>query len=211
MKHIRITILLILLSSSVSQAQVIRGAVLGGINLSQVDGDEVYGFHKFGWTAGAAAIIPLGNNFTVSLENNFSQRGSYQRPRFNDSLSGSYRLQLNYVDVPVLLHYTDKDIITAGMGLSWGRLVRVKEAEHGQRVATTTLDGPYRRNDVAWMGDLRFRLHDRFHFNLRYTYSLAKIRTREFPKINTVRDQYNNFITFRLIYIFNEKVPEKKD
>lgn len=192
-------------------SQVIQGALLGGFNLSQVDGDEVYGFHKFGWNAGAAAIIPFREKWSASIETLYNQKGSYQRTQFNDSLSGEYRLQLNYLDIPVLIHFTDKDIITIGSGFSWGRLVEVREWEHGKRVESTTILGPYSRNDVNILADIRFRLQKRFHFNLRYAYSLGKIRTREFPKVNTTRDQFNNTLTFRIIYIFNEDIPEARE
>ena len=109
-----------------------------------------------------------------------------------------------------MVHYTDKDIITAGVGFSYGRLVNVKEWEHGRLIETTTLNtGPYDRTDFNILADIRFRIYKRFKFNIRYAYSLAKIRTRDFYDIfgdyvNT-RKQYNNLITFRLIYVFNEK------
>jgi hypothetical protein len=208
MKHRLVLILFFFSASVASYAQVIRGAAIAGFNLSQVDGDEVYGYHKAGTNVGAAAIIPLGEKWSLSLETLYNQKGSYQKPVYVDSLSGEYKLILNYAEVPLLVHFTDKKAITVGTGLSWGRLVEVKEWEHGMRVESTTLDGPYDRNDFNILADLRFRMFDRFHFNFRYAYSISKIRTREFPKVNQTRDQYNNVLSFRVIYIFREDIPE---
>jgi len=180
---------------------------MGGMTLTQVDGDEVYGFHKVGGTLGAAAIVPLGEQWSVSIATDFIQKGSYQKPQVNDSLTYEYRLRLDYLEVPLLLHFTDKDVITAGAGFSWARLVRVEEYEHALRVpATTLLGGPYERSDFSIVGDLRFRVSGRWHFSARYSYSLGKIRTREFVvgDETLVRDQFNNVIAFRMIYIFNE-------
>lgn len=191
-------------------AQVIQGALIGGINLTQVDGDEVYGFHKAGWTAAASAIIPFGEKWSISLETSFSQKGSYQKPQFNDSLSYEYNLKLDYVEVPLLVHFTDKERITIGAGFSWGRLVNVKEYEHGLLVNTTSLlGGPYSREDFSIIADVRFRMYKRLHFNTRYSYSLNKIRTRDFVAGSDIitRKQFNNVISFRLIYIFNEILP----
>lgn len=190
--------------------QQIKGAVIGGLNATQVDGDEVFGYHKFGVNVGAAAIIPFSKKFSVGLENLFNQKGSYRKPIYEVGEDGSYKLKLNYVEVPVLIHYTDRQTMTFGTGLSWGRLVSVKEWEHGKRIETTTLrGGPYKRDDVNLLLDFRFSLYKNLKFNFRYAYSVNKIRTRIFLT-GEVRNQYNNILTFRLIWIFNEDPIIKK-
>lgn len=203
-------------------AQRIQGALIAGFNLSQVDGDEIYGFRKFGLTGGPSAIIPFTEKWLVSLETIFNQKGSFEKKQYysldtlGNELNGAYRLVLDYVEVPVMVHFNDRDRITAGLGFSWGRLVRVKEWEHGRRTTSTSLNtGPYDKNDYNILVDLRFRLYKRFRMNFRYAYSLSRIRTREFlpqPGSNQswTRDQYNNLIGFRLIYVFNEKPPAKE-
>ncbi len=198
-------------------AQIIKGEAILGMNLSQVDGDEVYGFRKVGANVGAGVLIPFDRKgrWDISLEALFSQRGAYQGPQYEDVDSlgniktGEYKLNLAYAEVPVLVMYTDKDFISAGAGFSWGRLVGVKEWEHGEVVETTTLNsGTYSQNDFCVIADVRIRIWEGLKFNLRYQYSMAKIRTRTFDDLagNTwTRDQYNNLISFRLIYVFNEK------
>jgi hypothetical protein len=204
----------LLLTADFSKAQVIKGAAIAGFNLSQVDGDEVYGFYKVGLNIGAAAIWPLSDKFEFTIETIYSQKGSYQKPQYNDSLSGEYKLKLNYLEVPVLFHYNDKNIVSFGLGLSWGRLTGVEEYEHGRLVTTTTLqNGPYSLNDFDALFDIRFRIWKRLKGNVRYCYSIAPIRTREFHPPNSndswTRYQFNNFWTFRLIYVFNEVQSER--
>jgi len=210
-------ILIILFSGFQLKAQIIKGEAIVGLNLTQVDGDEVFGFHKFGANLGAGVMIPFGKKgkWDVSIETLFTQKGSSQKPRYNDSLSngevitGEYKLRLNYVEVPVLVMFTDKELISVGAGFSWGRLVGAKEWEHGQRIDSTTWNsGTYKPNDFSILGDIRIRLWQALKLNLRYQYSLVKIRTREFEDLagNTwTRHQFNNVITMRLIYVFNEK------
>ncbi|MBP6977219.1 MAG: porin family protein [Bacteroidales bacterium] len=202
----------LLCGSLVANAQVIKGAVIAGFNLSQVDGDEVYGFRKFGANVGASAIIPFTDHWEVSIETLFSQKGSRQGPQRDDSLSGEYKLKLNYVDIPVMVHYNDKDRLMFGLGISYGRLTGVEEYEHGRKIETTTIDGPYSRDDINGIADIRFRIYKGLKFNVRYAYSLKKIRTREFSPPNVdpwTRDQYNNFWSFRVIYVINEKQSER--
>jgi len=180
------------------------------MNLTQVDGDEVFGFKKVGANVGAGVMIPIKGNWDVSLEALFSQKGANQKPQWDDSTrNGAYRLNLNYAVVPVLIMYTDKEFISAGAGFSWGRLVGVKEWEHDKLVETTTLNsGVYNKNDFSILADLRIRVYKQLKFNLRYQYSLVKIRTREFENgagETWTRDQFNNVISFRLIWVFNEQ------
>ena len=206
-------------------AQRIKGEVFAGINLSQVDGDEIYGFDKVGLNTGVGAILPIGKHFTFSVETQYSQKGSVQGEQYADTVfnpntgmdefwTGEYKLKLDYLEVPVLFHFTDK-LISAGLGISYGRLVNVKEYEHGNLVTTTTLnEGPYDKNDYNFLVDINFRIHkkiSKFKFNVRYTYSIDKIRTRDFYnklyEYTGTRDQYNNLVSLRLIYVFNEKPP----
>jgi len=88
----------------------------------------------------------------------------------------------------------------------------VNEYEHGKKIETTTLTtGPYNRNDFSILADVRFRVYKKLKINVRYSYSLVSIRTRDFYDVNgkylTTRDQFNNIISLRLIYMFNEAPP----
>lgn len=213
MKKAILAITVMVLSQSLS-AQVIKGVGILGTNLSQVDGDEVYGFYKFGLNVGAAAIIPISERWSVSLETIYNEKGSYQGSQYAPPKDGSYLLKLNYAEVPVLVHFEDRETMTFGLGMSWGRLVQMEEYEHLHRIPWETATGPYKADDFNVLFDVRFRLHKRLWGNVRYAYSIAKIRTREFEDLTGqqwTRDQFNNLITVRLMYIFNEKLkPNEK-
>jgi len=204
-----------------SSAQVIRGGLILGLNMSQVDGDEVAGYKKPGLNVGATAIIPFNYHWSVSIETLLSQQGSFERfPRSLDTVLTIdqlpyYNLRLNYVQVPFMVLYNDDDHITAGAGFAWSRLANGKEIEHGKLIDWDKLGdvrrGPYDRNDLSVLLDVRFRVYQKLHFNFRYQYSMFPIRERMFS--NNIeswhRNQYNNLISFRLIYVFNDRVPEK--
>ena len=211
-----IIILFILTTTSVCVAQSIKGGLAAGLNVTQVDGDEVFGYHKFGIITGPMAIVPIGKKFSVSIETLYNQKGSIQRPRFNDSLNGAYKLILNYLEVPVLFSYTDKEVIKFGSGFSWGRLVQFKEWEHENRVNWSSPYGPYTNSDVDFLLDIQLKLITGLYFNFRYAYSVKKIRTREFHNVVGdlwTRKQFNNLLSFRLVYIFkdNPSIKSKKD
>ena len=208
----KLPVLLLLFAMFLSNyvaGQRIMGAAIIGVNASQVDGDEVYGYKKFGLNTGLSAIVPFGDHWAVSIENIYNQKGAHQKPIYSDSLDGSYDLKLNYLEVPVLVHFNDKDIITVGAGFSWGRLIKVSEQRNGWDMPATTLkSGIYNKNDFNVLVDVRFRVFDRFRFNVRYAYSMTPIATREVVDSKTlkpnIRDQYSGLFSFRLIYVFNE-------
>lgn len=248
---------------------------MGG-NACQVDGDECYGFKKLGVHAGAGALVPLTSWMDVGLEVLFNQKGAYKRDSitYNSTFPHAYNLKLNYVEVPLMLYFTDKDVVSLGVGVSFGRVVGINELvdkkpsdyegvtiglgdghlhwkENGEnlpdisqvddindlasivhsagfpdtiRISSVVANSnTYRRNDFNICADLRFRLWEGIHAELRYQYSLRPIRTRMYYEdvnhvlANQIRLQYNNSITLRVVYIFNEhrskvnKEASKKD
>ena len=210
-------------------SQRILGAFSAGMNLSQVDGDEKYGFKKVGANLGPSVIIPFGKDkkWSVTMELLFSQLGSRQKEQYsNDTIADTttseyydgYKLKLTYVQIPVMVHFKDKNFIAGGVGFAYGQLVGAQEWEdyndsRGFFKTETNLNNPYTLSDLQVLVDIRMRLYQRLWFNLRYSYSCFPIRTRDFenPVYHDVetRKQYNNVITLRLTYIFNEVINKK--
>jgi len=197
----------------------IKGEVIAGLNLTQVDGDEVYGFNKVGACVGFGGILPLGKRFSFSLEILYDEKGAYRKyaPSPVDSLQlPYYSLKWSYLTAPLMIHYEDRNTWTLGVGLSWGRMVSFKEREWNvlkpwDRPDTITYKT---KNDFSIIADLRFRIWKHLKFNIRYSYSLAPVRKREYVNPTTFetwsRKQYNNVITIRLLYYFNEKyLPDR--
>ena len=265
MKRFRIIVLILafmVIAPTLVKAQIIKGEVFLGGNACQVDGDECFGFKKFGVHAGAGALIPITNFMDVGLEVLFNQKGAYKRNAItsNSTFPYAYNLKLNYAEIPVMIYLTDKDVVSVGLGVSYGRLVGINELVDGQpsdyegvgigvgdgqlhwreeaeglpdigqitdinklneivvkqypdatyiseRVANSNT---YRPHDFNICADLRFRIWEGFHAEVRYQYSLRPIRYRMFYEdvnlvlANQIRTQYNNSITLRVVYLFNE-------
>lgn len=257
------------------QAQIIKGEVFVGGNTSQVDGDECYGFRKFGVHAGVGALVPIAkfSTFTmdVGLEVLFNQKGAYKGDSINPHLglyTGRYKLNLNYAEIPLMIYLTDKDRFSLGVGVSYGRIVGLQEYINNQSSTIRLGDGQihwkeeaeglpnigkakdiyeltdmlyeagysqnepietlvprvvansdsYRAHDFNICANLRVRIWEGIHAELRYQYSLAPIRTRLFyrdanetylktddKRVQPLQRQYNNCITLRVVYVFNEQ------
>jgi hypothetical protein len=212
-RYLLIFFLLFALDPSL-HAQLFQGAVMGGMNLSQVDGDEVYGYKRVGGHLGLGVILPI-KKWDITLETVFNQKGAYQREQYQDSLygtllNGKYDLRLNYVEIPLLAHFTDRERYTVGAGFSYGRLVSFEEIEHNDAVPPYSDTVSFNKNDFCVLADLQVRVWKRLKFNIRYSYSMVPIRERVFIDPYSIkqpneRKQYNNVLTFRLVYVFNEQ------
>lgn len=94
-------IFLFLSLSLTSYAQKIDGGIYAGLVSTQMDGDGLIGFDKWGGQFGAYARLPIGDNSDLKLELAFIQKGSRQVP---DSTNGfiQYRVNANYIEIPIL-------------------------------------------------------------------------------------------------------------
>lgn len=225
-----------------ANAQVIKGGVILGGNLSQVDGDRAYGFKQLGFNVGATAIMPFTEKWSLSIETIFSQEGAYQKETnvskdyalpinglsdtstFFADITNYYNLRLNYVRIPVLVHYNDRRI-SIGAGFQYGRLVYVKE---NNRITPSDpsfalpeyydLDKFSNKNDLSVIADIKFRIWSGLYINARYSYSLIPIRKVNMVFVDTNTNelwadelkQYNNTITLRLMWVFNDKAGTLK-
>lgn len=194
-------------------SQIIQGALIFGANLTQVDGDEVFGFNNVGLNAGAAAIVPFGDNWSMSLEALYSQKGAHRKKQWNvddPTRDGSYDYNLNYAEIPLLVHYNDKDVMTFGAGFSYGRLVSYDEIDNRDpNYVYVEYEAPPSIHNVEFLADVRFRVYKNLKMNFRYSYSLFSYRDATFhwegldhPE---ERSQYHNVITWRLMWVINER------
>ena len=205
--------------------QIFKGEVFVGGNLSQMEGDMVSGYKKMGFCGGLGIQFPFHFKSTsetkpwaVSMEIFFSQRGARQRNlNYNpaDTINSvitnykfKYLLKTNYVCLPFMLHYTDKEAYTIGMGLSYNRLISYKETEFDewQTYDSVSRFKPY---DIMYVLDLRCRIWQQLKAGFRFEYSITPIRKRAFPEATyhkyVTRKQYNNTLSLYLVYVFNEK------
>ena len=203
-------------------AQKFLGGAVAGINISQVDGDEVVGYKKAGFNGGALLKLHLDKDesWSTSMELLFSQRGAFRKALTTDMCDTcrdkgidcdpkvKYNLRTWYVDIPLMFHYEHKKTSWAiGVGASYGRRVFLDEVKNG--VKTEEYIPPFLKNDWNVIADVQFRIYRGLKANVRFQYSIVPFRKNvEYGVGNTTpwtRNFYHNYITFRLIYIINEK------
>ncbi|MCL2290670.1 MAG: PorT family protein [Bacteroidetes bacterium] len=231
-----------------ASAQRFIGGLAVGMNLSQVDGDEVFGYNKVGFNGGPYVKFMLDKKqrFSLTMELLYTQKGAVKKypapngvrvaledtalidPRFPEyNTKYFYNLRTDYLEIPLLVHYDDpKSKISIGVGITWARLVYIKEMQHdfrrsdtirGARRLTTAINsGRYNRNDWGIIADVKIPVYKGLKFNFRFQYSIVPFgKERRFYNSTSpnfegsiLRKPYHNTLTFRLIYSFNEKYTE---
>ena len=225
MKKFALTVFVILFSITAFSQRFV-GAGIVGMNFTQIDGDQIYGYHKVGFNGGASVMLALDakQRWFVTMELLYNQKGSFRRAlvdsmvyvgpgEIDESVPYNHRIKykvnLDYVEVPLLLHFEDpKTGVAFGVGASWARLVRAKELESGYTLLTDLQSKTYNVNNWLAIADVKFRIWKGLKLNIRFQYSMNPIRIRTYTNRfgdSWTRKQYHNTLSLRVIYAFNER------
>lgn len=102
----------------------------GGISISQVHGDQISGFNKFGYTTGASIDMRRKANSGIQFGILLTQKGSRKvpNPKNGDYTSWSYRF--TYIDLPIMRTW-DSPEWWIGAGIQPSILMRGEEDFYG--------------------------------------------------------------------------------
>ena len=197
--------------------QVFRAYPAIGATASQMRGDELRGFKKWGISAGVGAMLSLSNDnmWQLSVEADFAQRGSQNKTHDPYRLLG---FTMNYVDIPLTFHFTyPYGGITVGLGLVYSRLV---QQPHGTMYYTPnyfipdTSDMSFDKNDFSAALDFRFPIWRGLTVNFRFQHSLLPVKKNwGFTEYRSAaaggveswtNNCYNSSISMRLLYVFGD-------
>lgn len=177
-----------------------RPFVVAGFNAAQVDGDDVAGYTKLGFNGGIGTFIMLPKNFSVGFELLYSQKGAITTKNNRSPQFDYFKLNIDYLDVPIMISYHDKERAIFSLGMIVNNLARVKE-ERGFNVGLYP-DFDYKQVSLEGMASVSFHFSKKLGMNLRFTYSLNDIAKQKYG-ISNLKDssQRNNYFTARMFYL----------
>lgn len=187
--------------------QRFRAGPILGMNFSQVDGDDDAGVHKVGLQAGLGSYVSLTERLGIQLDILYSQKGS-RYTREMPSIAGpyfmTYKLKLDYIEMPLALQYYVNQDIHIGAGIAYNRLISSNESWlslYGWAPINAE-DYPFERDVWEYFASASYRLTDRIRAEVRYQRSATPIRKMEhvFQNFSNGRNQLNNFLSLRLGY-----------
>ncbi len=187
---------------------IIRPVIIAGFNATQIEGDDLKGYRKFGVNAGAGAFIRLPKNFSFNFEILYSQKGSKKAEAADQQLrvNSADKIQLDYIDVPLIFNYHDKDkqkskdIFIGGLGLVFNSLVRYEvdyplKSPNGRDL--------YHTFGLEVLARVAFVFINHIALDLRFSFSLLDIAKVDFEESGLADNgQRNNVLSARLMYIF---------
>lgn len=188
-------------------AQRFSAAILGGLNASQIDGDDLAGFDKVGLTGGFKAMIGFKSPLSLNVEFVYNERGS--RPDiFNPEYDPDVDISLKYAEIPVYVSLGDwwqeegeYYKVSLQGGFSYGRLINARtfDAYHSSEQSLDLLVPYFNDNDISWLLGANLRMSPRWGLTMRYTRGITPLLSPEKHDLATQR-LLSYFLTFRFEY-----------
>ncbi len=183
-----------------------------GLNACQIHGDNYSGYDKPGIFAGMAVNAFVNPKISVELGFYFSQKGARHNQNPDKGDYSFYRVNLNYIDMPLLFRYHLNPVyfITAGPSLSY--LIDYKEEnERGDWTGVY----PFNKFECGLNIGLGRKIKEKFSVEVRSSNSVTPIRNygilaNQVYYPNAVarffnKGLYNNILTVIVSYKLNFK------
>ncbi len=168
-----------------------------GVSPSQIHGDSYSGFHKLGGMGGIGVESVFNEKLSMSLSFLFIQKGAKKNPSPSKGDFNAYYVNLNYIEVPLLVTYTQKKYIF-DVGVSAAYLINYYE---GTQYGNITGQYPFQNFDYSVKIGLGYNINERVFVNFRSSNSFITTR----PNSTKQSIYYNNIIarTFNKGYYNN--------
>lgn len=187
--------------------RLFKGLLTIGLNGSQIDGDGPAGYHSWGFTGGIGTAVQWHKNISTSLELLYSQRGSIQKGEMKNGAVERFKINTDYIEMPVCFNVNDNKALTAGIGISPAVLINYRMVYQLTDAATGSVNTtpssclaiPMKEYDVSGLIKMQFKCFRSLSIGAKYQYSLISLRP---PCEGDTRanGQYHNVITFYLQY-----------
>ena len=181
--------IVVLLFSQMLFSQGFKGGLMGGMVVSQIDGDQIAGYHKLGLQAGIYSQYLFNDKWSIVLEIKYIQKGSSHTDKNNPY--SYFKIKLNYIELPLLLEYRLNKSFIFGTGLSYGNLLRASVEDASGSIVSQQL--AYIATDINILGQVKYVLNEHYWIDLKMAYSIIPI-TNQSPQ------QFNNLISFGIGY-----------
>jgi hypothetical protein len=149
----------------------------GGFSATQVHGDQISGFNKFGLSAGASLDIRRTTRQGVQWGIFYTQKGSRRVPDTKNGDFNSWRYRFTYIDLPLTKVWNPDPTWWWGIGLQPSLLVSGEEDFYGNGYSELTY---LELNPIDWGGILQagYTWDERKAIEVRLTQSLLPISER---------------------------------
>jgi len=194
-------------SSSVNKTNrnIFNILLTAGVTPAQVHGDAYSGFKKIGATVGIGIESVFTEKASMNLSFLFIQKGAQKNQNLTKGDLTAYFLNLNYLEVPILVTYTQKKFLF-DVGLSAAYLINYHEADQNMNYTGIF---PFQKFDYSVKIGLGYNISPKWFVNFRSSNSFITNRPNRIKQAiyyNNIiartfnKGYYNNILEFTLGY-----------
>jgi len=202
-----------LISLTQAYAQQFYAGAIGGLVLSQIDGDSYGGYHKFAGSGGLYVRNNFGEKWGYRMELKYIQKGSKAaRLDMGYHTIPFYKASLNYIEIPFLFSYRMQKFkipptidwqldgklhLNIGMNLSY-----LFSATEDDGTGPNEAGFAFRRIELGAQTGVTYYFSPHWAFDFRFCYTIIPIRDR--PNASDldywVTYEFNRVLLFSIMY-----------
>ncbi|WP_333662405.1 porin family protein [Chishuiella changwenlii] len=182
----KILLLLPLLVLTINANAQTKFGVKGGMNVSNLRGEDENADAKIGLYAGGYATIKIDDKFAFQPEVLYSAQGAKQEGNLNvDGIGNAFakvKYKVDYINIPLMFKYYATEGLSIEAGPQVGLLVSSKMNVKGHVLSSsqqfdTTVDAKdlFKSVDFGLNVGLGYELSNGINFGARYNFGLANI------------------------------------
>ncbi|MGM0612893.1 MAG: porin family protein [Bacteroidota bacterium] len=177
-KNLLLSTLLLMATPLLLQAQQFDAGFRAGISASQISGDGLAGYNKPGIYAGIFTSIDINDKSRVTLEMNYVEKGSRKLAKPDKGIYNSYKLMLNYAEVPVTYQYFINENLSFEAGPSFGILLNSTNNEEDENGIIRDTR-PFRKYELAINSSINYWFNENWAFSIRHSESIIPVRKHD--------------------------------
>lgn len=184
---------------------IFTGGVRAGFTASQISGDELSGWHKFGAYAGGFVNFPVSadQKWKLQGEINFIMKGSsrFIKARQDGSIPNKYVLTLMYIEVPFFAKYRPVKWFEVEAAPALNVLFFSQEKDSNGKMPGRQA---FRPLEFSFIAGFSFIIKEHWGINLRWSTSVIPVRVPdgEHSQYRIAKKQFNDLLATTLYYEF---------
>ncbi len=184
------------------RAQEFKGFVSGGVTSSQIAGDDLSGFTKWGFYLGPKVTYPLTKKTDLGVQLLYTQKGSRRDQKEGVRGDGPWsKARLDYVDIPLFFQFAVNEDLTLHVGSTAGILINASSPN--PRIKAEN----FKRVDLGGVAGGGYQLGGRFTLTVRFSHSILPFNKNSNDPIYEWRANgvFNSNLLFGLDYSLGEE------
>ncbi|WP_372652926.1 porin family protein [Draconibacterium sp.] len=180
-------------------AQRFDAGIIAGFNGTQVEGDNLKGYHKAGILAGLFVQTDIAPAIVAGMEIKYSQKGSRRAFDPKQPDIDKYVMRLGYIDIPIFMAFRTNDRSMIIGGIAPGVLIHSKEVNSDGEIPEPDRQD-FNTFDLQPFVGFQFDFLEHASIDLRFALSVLPCSDKSETNYYFHNGLFNNVISLALYY-----------